>query len=81
MQVHQEDTSFVTWEWRNGEVQGLKHAVAQPLALRVNPQQGDWDLERTQPKSAHSISVCTATALAPDEVHIGRLPRLPFTIF
>ena len=39
-----------------------------------NEQQTDWDV-------TYNNSVNTATGLAPDEIHIGRLPRLPLSVF
>ena len=47
----------------------------------VNEQQTDWDEQLPHVESAYNNSVNAATGLAPNEVHIGRLPRLPLSIF
>ena len=47
----------------------------------VNERQDDWDLQLPHVEFAHNNSVSAATGLAPNEVHMGRLPRLPLTVF
>ena len=44
-------------------------------------QQTDWDIHLPHVESAYNNSVSAATGLAPNEVHMGRLPRLPLTVF
>ena len=51
------------------------------LILAVNEQQTNWDEQLLHVESACNNSVNAATGLAPNEVRIGRLPRLPLTIF
>ena len=51
------------------------------LAMVVNERQDDWDLHLPHIEFAYNNSVRAATGLAPDEVHMGRLSRLPLTIF
>ena len=47
----------------------------------VNERQDDWDLELPHVEFAYNNSVSAATGLAPNEVHMGRPPRLPLTVF
>ena len=65
----------------NGGVERVNHIMAQILAMVVNELQDDWDLHLPHVEFAYNNSVSAATGLAPDEVHMGRLPRLPLTIF
>ena len=51
------------------------------LAMVVNERQDDWDLHLPHVEFAYNNSVSTATGLAPNEVHMGRLPRIPVTVF
>ena len=51
------------------------------LAKVVNERQGDWDLHLPHVEFAYNNAVSAATGLAPNEVHMGRLPRLPLTGF
>ena len=53
--------------------------MAEMLAMVANELQNNWD-ERA-PSRRVCVSVSAATGLAPNEVHMGRLPRLPLTIF
>ena len=55
--------------------------MAQMLAMVVNELQNNWDVQLPQVEVAYNNSVSAATGLAPNEVHMGRLPRLPLTIF
>ena len=55
--------------------------MAQMLALVVNERQEDWDLHLPHVELANTSSVNAATGLAPNKVHVGRLPRLPLTVF
>ena len=54
--------------------------MAQMLAM-VNERQDDRDLQLPHVEFAYNNSVSVATGLAPNEVHMGRLPRLPVTVF
>ena len=65
----------------NGGVEQVNHAMAQMLAMVVNERQDDWDLHLPHVESAYNNSVSAATGLAPNEVHMGRLPRFPLTVF
>ena len=65
----------------NGDIERVNHTMAQMLAMVVNERQDDWDLRLPRGEFAYSNSVSTATALARKEVYVGRLPRLPLTVF
>ena len=55
--------------------------MAQMLAVVVNELQNVWDEQLPHVKFAYNNSVSAATGLPPNKVHMGRLPRLPLTIF
>ena len=55
--------------------------MAQMLAMVCNEHQNDWDVHLPHIEYAYNNSVSAATSLAPNEVYMGRLPRLPLTIF
>ena len=55
--------------------------MAQMLATVTNERQTDWDLHLPLVQMNYNNSVNVATGLAPNEVHIGRMPRLPLTVF
>ena len=59
----------------------MNHTMAQTLAMVVNERQDDWDLKLSHVEFAYNNSVSAATGLVPNEVHMGRLPRLPLTVF
>ena len=65
----------------NGGVERVNHTMAQMLVMIVNKHQDDWDAQLPHVEFAYSNSVSAATGLAPNEVHMGRLPRLPLTLF
>ena len=65
----------------NGGTERVNHTMAQMLSMVVNEQQNDWDIHLPHVSFAYNNSVSAATGLAPNEVHMGRLPRLPLTIF
>ena len=44
-------------------------------------EQKHWDPQLPHVESSYNNSVNVATGLAPNEVHMGRLPRLPPTVF
>ena len=46
-----------------------------------NEHQNDWDVHLLHVECAYNNSISAATGLAPNEVHLGRLPRLPLTVF
>ena len=64
----------------NGGVERVNHTMAQMLAMVVNERQDDWDIHLPHVESAYNNSVSEATGLAPNEVHMNRLPRLPLTV-
>ena len=47
----------------------------------VNDLQNIWDVQLPHVEFAYNKSASVATGLAPNEVKIGMLPRLPLTIF
>ena len=65
----------------NGGVERVNHTMAQMLAMVCNEHQNDWDVHLPHVEYAYNNSVSAATGLAPNEVHIGRLLRLPLTVF
>ena len=65
----------------NGGVERVNHTMAQMLDMVCNEHQNDWDVHVPHVEYAYNNSVSAATGLAPNEVHIGRLPRLPLTVF
>ena len=58
----------------------MSHTMAQMLAMVVNERQDDWDLQLRHVEFAYNSSVSAVTGLALNEVHMGRLPRLPLTV-
>ncbi|CAB1100714.1 unnamed protein product [Ectocarpus sp. CCAP 1310/34] len=64
----------------NGGVERVNHTMAQMLAMVVNKRQDDWDIHLPHVAFAYNNSVSAATGLAPNEVHMNRLPRLPMTV-
>ena len=65
----------------NGGVERVNHTMAQMLAMVCNEHQNDWDVHLPHVEYAYNNSVSAATGLDPNEVHIGRLLRLPLTVF
>ena len=55
--------------------------MAQMLAMVSNGHQNDWDAHPPHVECTYNNSISAATGLAPNEVHIGRLPRLPLNAF
>lgn len=55
--------------------------MAWMLAMVVNERQDDWDVHLPHVQFGYNSSVNTATGLAPNEVHMNYLPRLPLTTF
>ena len=64
----------------NGGTERVNRTMAQMLSMVVNDRQDDWDKRLPHVESAYNNSVSAATGLAPNEVHLGRLPRLPLTV-
>ena len=65
----------------NGGVERVNYTMAHMLAMVFNERQDEWDLHLPHAEFAYNNSVSAATGLAPHEVHMGRLPRPPLTIF
>ena len=65
----------------NGGVERVNHTMAQMLAMVVNEGQDDWELRLPHVEFAYNNSVTAGTGLAPNEVHMDRIPRLPLTVF
>ena len=55
--------------------------MALTLAMVGDERQNYWDLQLPYVESACNNSVSAATGLAPNEAHLGRLPRLPLTVY
>ena len=64
----------------NGMVERLNHTLCQMLSYLVVDNQSNWDESLPHAISAHNNNVSRGTGLAPNEVHIGRYPRMPMTI-
>ena len=64
----------------NGGVERVNHSLGQMLSLVISEQQDDWDEWLPYGVQAYNNSVSAATGLAPNEIHLGRMPRLPMTI-
>ena len=64
----------------NGGVERVNHSLAQMLSLVISKQQDDWDEWLPHVVQAYNNSVSAATGLAPNEIHLGRMPRLPMAI-
>ena len=47
----------------------------------VNEHQDDWDLHLPRVEFVYNNAVSAATGLAPNQVHMNRLPRFPMTVF
>ncbi len=65
----------------NGGVERVNHTMAQMLAMVVNERQDDWDAHLPHVEFTYNNSVSAATGLAPNEVYMNRLPRLPLAVF
>ena len=59
----------------------VNQTSAQMLAMVVNERQDNGDVHLPHEEFAYSNSGSAATGLAPNEVHMNRLPRLPLTPF
>ena len=65
----------------NGGVERVNHTMAQVPAMVINQLRNHWHEQLPHVEFAYNNSVSAATGLAPNEVHMGRLPRLPLTTF
>ncbi|CAB1117464.1 unnamed protein product [Ectocarpus sp. CCAP 1310/34] len=65
----------------NGGTERVNHTMAQMLAVFVKEQQNDWYVHLPHVEFAYNNSVDQSTGLAPNEVHIGRIQRLPLSVF
>ena len=64
----------------NGGVDRVDYTMARMLAM-VNELQNNWDEQPPHVEFVYNDSVSAATGLTPNEVQMGRLPRLPLTVF
>ena len=55
--------------------------MAKMLAMVFNEQQDDWDAHLPHVEFIYNNSVSAATGLAPNDVHMDHLPRLPLAVF
>ena len=78
--VHKLTTSAYHPSGNRGD-QRLNHIMAQMLAMVCNEHQNDWDAHPPHVEYAYNNCVNAAIGLAPNKVHIGRLPRLPLAVF
>ena len=65
----------------NGGIERVHRTMAQMLAMVINERQDDWDLHLLHAEFTYNNCVSAATGLTPDEVHMGRLPCPPLTVF
>ena len=65
----------------NGGVERLNRTMTQMLAMVVNELQNNWGVKLPHVEFAYNNSASAATVLAPNEVYMGKLPRLPLTTF
>ena len=64
----------------NGMVERLNRTLCQLLSYLIADDQKKWDDLLMHAVAAHNNDASRGTGLAPDEVHIGRYPRLPMTM-
>ena len=64
----------------NGIVRRLNHTLCQMLSHLIADNQTNWDELLLHATAAHTNSVSRGKGSTPNEVHIGRYPRLPMTI-
>ena len=55
--------------------------MALMLAMGYNEQQKNWDAFLAHAKAASNNSINASTGLAPNEVHVSRLPCVPLSVF
>ena len=65
----------------NGGVERVNHTMARMLAMVVNELQYNWDEQLPHVEFAYNNLAGATTGLALNGVHMGRVPRLPLTIF
>ena len=65
----------------NGGVERVNHTVALMISMGCNEQQDNSDALPSHIEAAYNNSVNASTGLAPNEVHMGRLPRLSLSVF
>ena len=65
----------------NGGIERVNHTAALMISMGCNEQQDNWDALLSHIEAAYNNSVNASTGLAPNEVHMGRLPRLPLSVF
>ena len=66
----------------SGDVERVNNnTMGHMLAMVVNERQDGWELHLPRVEFAYNNSVSAVTGLAPNEVHMGRLPRLLLTVF
>ena len=54
--------------------------MAQILSCVVNERQDDWDVQPPYVELTYNDSVSAVSGLAPNEIHLGRLPRFPTAV-
>ena len=64
----------------NCMVERLNHTLCQMLSYLITDDQKNWDEMLLHATAAHNNNASQGTGFAPNEVHIGRYPRLPMTI-
>ena len=65
----------------NSGVERVNHTMPEMLAMVVNELQTNWSEKIPHVECAYNNSVSAATGFASNEVHMGRLPHLPLTLF
>ena len=68
----------------NGGTERVNHTMAQiVLPVAVNEQLTDWDIHLPPhiEFAYNNFVSCQATGVAPNDAHMGRVPRLPLSVF
>lgn len=65
----------------NRETEDDNHTVAIVIAVAVNERGNCWNARLPHVEFADDNSVNQPTGLAPNEGYIGRMPRLPLSVF
>ena len=64
----------------NGGVERVNHALAQMISLVISEQQDYWDECLPYVVQVYNNSASAATGLAPNEIHLGHMPRLTMIV-
>lgn len=65
----------------NAGTEQNNYGMAQRLSMVVNERHSDWKVELPYVEAAYNSAINAATGLSTNEVHLGRQPCLPLTVF